>query len=209
MTENPIKLCSINSIRSCVIDISKIFSANQFLITIKNNIRFKLAFKWFDCQLIRFLFSFFRVLIFLNRNCRHNRNRPTHQCNPIRRGFLNVHIICHTHLDTGWVNTYEEYYQQCKFFFFKQGHPLWYTNLIRNSQWVTNNKIFLTLSYNRIDNMTDNLIVTLNELIIVVIDGRHTHTDKVLYTSQYSIWKNQLYSDEFIQSRFRMTLLSQ
>lgn len=29
-------------------------------------------------------------------------------------GMLNVHIVCHTHLDTGWVETYEEYYHRCK-----------------------------------------------------------------------------------------------
>lgn len=26
--------------------------------------------------------------------------------------MLNVHIVCHTHLDTGWVETYDEYYHR-------------------------------------------------------------------------------------------------
>lgn len=28
--------------------------------------------------------------------------------------MLNVHVICHTHLDTGWVETYDDYYKRCK-----------------------------------------------------------------------------------------------
>ena len=27
---------------------------------------------------------------------------------------LNVHIVCHTHLDPGWTQTYDEYYTRCK-----------------------------------------------------------------------------------------------
>lgn len=31
-------------------------------------------------------------------------------CPATREGMLNVHIICHTHLDTGWVETFDQYY---------------------------------------------------------------------------------------------------
>lgn len=31
-------------------------------------------------------------------------------CPQIRDNMLNVHVICHTHLDTGWVETFEQYY---------------------------------------------------------------------------------------------------
>lgn len=31
-------------------------------------------------------------------------------CPATKEGLLNVHIICHTHLDTGWVETFDQYY---------------------------------------------------------------------------------------------------
>lgn len=31
-------------------------------------------------------------------------------CPPTKEGMLNVHMICHTHLDTGWVETFDQYY---------------------------------------------------------------------------------------------------
>lgn len=31
-------------------------------------------------------------------------------CPVTKEGVLNVHIICHTHLDTGWVETFDQYY---------------------------------------------------------------------------------------------------
>lgn len=31
-------------------------------------------------------------------------------CPVTKEGMLNVHIICHTHLDTGWVETFDQYY---------------------------------------------------------------------------------------------------
>lgn len=31
-------------------------------------------------------------------------------CPPTKEGMLNVHVICHTHLDTGWVETFDQYY---------------------------------------------------------------------------------------------------
>lgn len=31
-------------------------------------------------------------------------------CPITKEGMLNVHIICHTHLDTGWVETFDQYY---------------------------------------------------------------------------------------------------
>lgn len=31
-------------------------------------------------------------------------------CPATKEGMLNVHIICHTHLDTGWVETFDQYY---------------------------------------------------------------------------------------------------
>lgn len=31
-------------------------------------------------------------------------------CPVTKEGLLNVHIICHTHLDTGWVETFDQYY---------------------------------------------------------------------------------------------------
>jgi len=37
-----------------------------------------------------------------------------HETNP---NSLNIHIVCHTHLDTGWVETYDEYYHHCKCLF--------------------------------------------------------------------------------------------
>ena len=35
-------------------------------------------------------------------------------CSSTHPTALNVHIVCHTHLDTGWVETYDEYYFRCK-----------------------------------------------------------------------------------------------
>jgi hypothetical protein len=35
-------------------------------------------------------------------------------CHATNSNSLNIHIICHTHLDTGWVETYDEYYHRCK-----------------------------------------------------------------------------------------------
>lgn len=29
-------------------------------------------------------------------------------------GMINVHIVSHTHLDTGWTMTYDQYYNRCK-----------------------------------------------------------------------------------------------
>ena len=31
-------------------------------------------------------------------------------CPATKEGMLNVHIVCHTHLDTGWVETFDQYY---------------------------------------------------------------------------------------------------
>ena len=35
-----------------------------------------------------------------------------HETNP---NSLNIHVVCHTHLDTGWVETYDEYYHHCEY----------------------------------------------------------------------------------------------
>lgn len=35
-------------------------------------------------------------------------------CPPAKPGALNVHIVSHTHLDTGWTSTYDQYYNRCK-----------------------------------------------------------------------------------------------
>lgn len=39
-----------------------------------------------------------------------NLDQPGGNCPATKEGVLNVHIICHTHLDTGWVETFEQYY---------------------------------------------------------------------------------------------------
>lgn len=36
-------------------------------------------------------------------------------CAPTLPGVLNVHVVCHTHMDTGWVHTFDQYYHRCKF----------------------------------------------------------------------------------------------
>lgn len=41
-------------------------------------------------------------------------NQPLQSCPSPHPTALNVHIVCHTHLDTGWVETYDEYYFRCK-----------------------------------------------------------------------------------------------
>jgi hypothetical protein len=38
-------------------------------------------------------------------------------CRQTNPNSLNVHVVCHTHLDTGWVETYDEYYHHCEFMF--------------------------------------------------------------------------------------------
>lgn len=52
-----------------------------------------------------------------------NGQQSCHATNP---NSLNIHIICHTHLDTGWVETYDEYYHRCKI-----------PDLICLSRWIT------------------------------------------------------------------------
>lgn len=50
------------------------------------------------------------------QNERFNQPPPIQQeqvggnCPVTKEGMLNVHIICHTHLDTGWVETFDQYY---------------------------------------------------------------------------------------------------
>ena len=36
-------------------------------------------------------------------------------CHATNPRSLNIHIVCHTHLDTGWTETYDEYYHRCEF----------------------------------------------------------------------------------------------
>ncbi|XP_046916123.2 LOW QUALITY PROTEIN: lysosomal alpha-mannosidase-like [Dermatophagoides farinae] len=33
-------------------------------------------------------------------------------CAPTLPGVLNVHVVCHTHMDTGWVHTFDQYYHR-------------------------------------------------------------------------------------------------
>lgn len=36
-------------------------------------------------------------------------------CHETNSNSLNIHVVCHTHLDTGWVETYDEYYDHCEY----------------------------------------------------------------------------------------------
>lgn len=50
-----------------------------------------------------------------------NDQKACHATNP---NSLNIHIVCHTHLDTGWVETYDEYYHRCEFWWFMHKRSL-------------------------------------------------------------------------------------
>ena len=43
-------------------------------------------------------------------------------CNPTKPDKLNVHIISHTHLDAGWVKTYDEYYHYSEYDILQKYH---------------------------------------------------------------------------------------
>ncbi|KAI7688348.1 Lysosomal alpha-mannosidase [Sarcoptes scabiei] len=58
-------------------------------------------------------FYYYFVLIIISSNFSIRTNAHYCQtCHPTVPGVLNVHIVCHTHLDTGWVHTYDQYYHR-------------------------------------------------------------------------------------------------